>query len=67
VEVAPNGRAIDIFPNTPVSVQGTIGVHMTLFNPFTATMYQLNAMAQAPGDIPVSGYLGSWMIQIEPN
>jgi hypothetical protein len=30
-------------------------------------MYQLNAMAQAPGDIPVSGYLGSWMIQIESN
>ena len=67
VEVAPNGRAIEIFPNTPVSVEGTIGVHMTLFNPFTATMYQLNALAQAPGDVPVSGYLGSWMIQIEPN
>ncbi|MEB3166108.1 MAG: DUF2808 domain-containing protein [Cyanobacteriota bacterium] len=67
VEVTPNGRAIEIFPETPVSDQGTIGVHMTLFNPFTATMYQLNAMAQAPGDIPVSGYLGSWTIQIEPN
>ena len=67
VEVTPNGRAIEIFPNTPVSDKGTIGVWMTLFNPYTATMYQLNAMAQAPGDIPVSGYLGSWMIQIESN
>jgi hypothetical protein len=67
VEVTPNGRAIEIFPNTPVSDKGTIGVWMSLFNPYTATMYQLNAMAQAPGDIPVSGYLGSWMIQIESN
>lgn len=67
VEVSANGRAIEIFPDTPVSDKGTIGVHMTLFNPFTATMFQLNAMAQAPGDLPVSEYLGSWTIQIEPN
>jgi hypothetical protein len=29
-------------------------------------MYQFNALAQAPGDVPVSGYLGSWVIQIDP-
>jgi hypothetical protein len=29
-------------------------------------MFQLNAMAQAPGDIPVSTYLGSWIISIDP-
>jgi hypothetical protein len=66
VEIAANGKAIDIFPDTPVPDQGTIGVYITLFNPFSIGMYQFNAMAQAPGDVPISGYLGSWLIQIEP-
>jgi hypothetical protein len=40
---------------------------MTLFNPFTAGMFQFNALAQAPGEVPISGYLGSWLIEIDPN
>jgi hypothetical protein len=67
VEVSANGKAIEIFPDTPVSDKGTIGVYMNLFNPFNAGMYQFNALAQAPGDIPISGLLGSWLIQIDPN
>jgi hypothetical protein len=67
IEVAPNGKAIEIFPDTPVSDKDTIGVYMNIINPFNAGMYQFNAMAQAPGDVPVSGYLGSWVIQIDPN
>ena len=66
VEVAADGTGIEIFPDTPVPVGKTIGVYMNLFNPFNAGMYQFNAMAQAPGDVPVSGYLGSWLIQIDP-
>lgn len=66
IELAENGRALEIFPDTPVPDTGTIGVHMRLFNPFNAGMYQFNALAQAPGDVPISGYLGSWVIQIEP-
>ena len=67
IEVAKNGKAIEIFPDTPISGKGTIGVYMNIFNPFNAGMYQFNALAQAPGDIPVSGLLGSWLIQIDPN
>jgi hypothetical protein len=66
VEVAADGTAIEIFPDTPVPVGKTIGVYINLFNPFNAGMYQFNALAQAPGDVPVSGYLGSWLIQIDP-
>jgi hypothetical protein len=66
VEVAADGTAIEIFPDTPVPVGKTIGVYMNLFNPFDIGMYQFNALAQAPGDVPVSGYLGSWVIQIDP-
>ena len=67
VEIAENGRAIDIFPETPIPDTGTIGVYMNLFNPFNIGMYQFNALAQAPGDVPMAGYLGSWLIQITPN
>ncbi|MFN9618562.1 MAG: DUF2808 domain-containing protein [Synechococcaceae cyanobacterium] len=67
IEVSANGKAIEIFPDQPVSDKGTIGVYMNIFNPFNAGMYQFNALAQAPGDIPVSGVLGSWLIQIDPN
>ena len=66
VEVSKDGTAIEIFPDTPVPVNKTIGVYMNIFNPFNAGMYQFNAMAQAPGDVPISGYLGSWLIQIDP-
>jgi hypothetical protein len=66
IEVADDGSAIEVFPVTPVPVGKTIGVYINLFNPFNAGMYQFNALAQAPGDVPVSGYLGSWLIQIDP-
>jgi len=66
VEVSKDGTAIEIFPDSPVPVGKTIGVYLNLFNPFNAGMYQFNALAQAPGDVPISGYLGSWLIQIDP-
>jgi hypothetical protein len=67
IELSEGGRALEIFPDTPVPDTQTIGVNMRLFNPFNAGMYQFNALAQAPGDVPVSGYLGSWLIQIDPS
>ena len=67
VEVNAKAGTIEIFPETPVSDKYTIGVYMRIFNPFNVGMYQFNALAQAPGDIPVSSYLGSWLIQIDPN
>ena len=63
VEVAPDGSAIEIFPNRPVPSGITVGVHMQIINP-SAGMYQFNALGQAPGAVPISGYLGSWVIEI---
>lgn len=67
VEVNQQAGTIEIFPETPISDKQTIGVFMRIFNPFNIGMYQFNAMAQAPGDIPISTYLGSWLIQIDGN
>jgi len=65
VEVAANGKTVEVFPDTPVPVGKTIGVYMMISNPRQAGMFQINAMAQAPGDVPISGYLGSWLIQVD--
>ncbi len=59
-------KAVEIFPERPVSDKRPIGVYMNLFNPSSIGMFQFNALAQAPGDVPISGYLGSWVIQIDP-
>ncbi|MEB3157012.1 MAG: DUF2808 domain-containing protein [Cyanobacteriota bacterium] len=67
VEVNQKAGTIEIFPETPISDKSTIGVFMRIFNPFNIGMYQFNALAQAPGDIPISSYLGSWLIQIDAN
>ena len=67
IEVSPNGKAIEVFPDVPVSDKKTIGVYINTFNPFNTGMYQFNALIQAPGDVPVSGYVGSWLIEIDPN
>lgn len=67
IEVSPNGKVIEVFPNTPVPDNKTVGLYMIVFNPFNAGMYQFNAFIQPPGDIPVSSYVGSWLIQIDPS
>jgi hypothetical protein len=66
IEVSPNGKAIEVFPNNPVPDNKVIGLYIQLMNPFNAGMYQFNAFIQPPGDIPVSSYIGSWLIQIDP-
>ncbi len=67
VEVNQKAGTIEVFPETPISDKYTVGVFMRIFNPFNIGMYQFNALAQAPGDIPISTYLGSWLIQIDAN
>ena len=66
IEVNETQTAIEVFPETPVpSDKDTYAVVMKIFNPNNAGMFQFNALAQAPGDVPVSGYLGSWSIDVE--
>ncbi len=65
-EIAKNYSKIDVFPETPIpSDDSSYAVVMKIFNPSQAGMYQLNAMAQSPGDLPISGYVGSWNFDIE--
>ena len=64
-EVNEKQTAIEVFPDTPIPTGGTYAVVMNVFNPSQAGMFQFNALAQAPGDVPVSGYIGSWLVDID--
>ena len=63
VELASDGKTLEIFPESPVPPDQAIGVVFPVYNPGSG-MYQFNALAQAPGDVPMAGYLGSWVIEI---
>ena len=63
VELANDGKTLEIFPESPVPPDKAIGVVFEVYNPGSG-MYQFNALAQAPGDVPMAGYLGSWVIEI---
>ena len=58
-------KQIEVFPNKPLPVGEDYAVVMKIFNPNKTGMFQLNALAQSPGDIPISVYLGSWNIDID--
>lgn len=65
-EVAKGQSSIEVFPDQPIPADDqAYAVVMKIFNPDKAGMFQLNALAQAPGDMPVSTYLGSWNISID--
>ena len=64
-EISENQSAIEVFPETPIPTEDTYAVSMTIFNPNKSGMFQFNALAQAPGDVPVAGYLGSWNFSID--
>ncbi len=65
IEVADDQSSIEVFPNDPIPEDESYAVVMKIFNPDQSGMFQLNAMAQAPGDVPVTRYLGSWNFTID--
>ena len=65
-EVDSKQTSIDVFPDRPIPADNTsFAVVMKIFNPDKSGMYQFNALAQAPGDVPMAGYMGSWNIDID--
>jgi len=65
IEVNANQTAIEVFPDQPVPIDGDYALRIKMFNPQGARMYQFNALVQAPGDVPMSGYRGSWLIDMD--
>ena len=58
---------IEIYPISPVpSDKGTYAVVFKINNPRKSGLYQFHSFGKSSGPIPVSNYLGSWTLTIDP-
>lgn len=66
IKVNNKQTSIEIFPEEPIpSSKENYAVKMKIFNPRKRGMFQFQALAVSPGDIPISTYLGTWNIDIQ--
>tara|TARA_Y100000589_G_scaffold18449_1_gene15275 strand:- start:79 stop:639 length:561 start_codon:yes stop_codon:yes gene_type:complete len=60
-------KKIEIYPISPVpSDKDTYAVVFKITNPQRSGLYQFHSFGKSSGPIPVSGYIGSWTITIDP-
>tara|TARA_B100001287_G_scaffold263952_1_gene255333 strand:- start:330 stop:857 length:528 start_codon:yes stop_codon:yes gene_type:complete len=58
---------IEIYPISPVpSDKDTYAVVFKINNPRKSGLYQFHSFGKSSGPIPVSNYIGSWTITIDP-
>ena len=60
-------KRLEIYPISPVpSNKETYAVVLKINNPRRSGLYQFHSFGKSSGPIPVSNYLGSWTININP-
>ena len=60
-------KKIEIYPISPVpSDKDTYAVVFKINNPQKSGLYQFHSFGKSSGPIPVSSYIGSWTITIDP-
>ena len=67
IVVNKDTQRLEIYPISPVpSDKETYAVVFKINNPRKSGLYQLHSFGKSSGPIPVSNYLGSWTITIDP-
>ena len=67
VVLSKETNKIEIYPISPVpSDKDTYAVVFKINNPRKAGLYQFHSFGKSSGPIPVSSYIGSWTITIDP-
>ena len=60
-------KRLEIYPITPIpSDEDTYAVVFKINNPRRSGLYQFHSFGKSSGPIPVSSYIGSWTINIDP-
>ena len=60
-------KKIEIYPISPVpSDKDTYAIVLKIFNPRKSGLYQFHSFGKSSGPVPVSNYIGSWTISIDP-
>ncbi len=58
-------RAIDIYPKEPIPAGKRVEVVLSnVYNPTQLGTHYFNASIQSPGDLPLTRYVGTWIISI---
>tara|TARA_Y100001968_G_C18896950_1_gene498895 strand:+ start:13 stop:588 length:576 start_codon:yes stop_codon:yes gene_type:complete len=66
IKINDKQTAIEIFSEKPIPLnKDNYAVVMKIFNPRKRGMFQFQAFAEQPGDVPISTYLGTWNIQVQ--
>ena len=67
IVVNKESKKVEIYPVSPVpSDKNTYAVVFKITNPRKSGLYQFHSFGKSSGPIPVSNYIGSWTITIEP-
>tara|TARA_Y100000589_G_scaffold280100_1_gene276348 strand:- start:142 stop:702 length:561 start_codon:yes stop_codon:yes gene_type:complete len=67
VVIDKDNKKIEIYPISPVpSDKETYAVVFKITNPQKSGLYQFHSFGKSSGPIPVSSYIGSWTITIDP-
>jgi len=60
-------QRLEIYPITPLpSDKDTYAVVLKINNPQKSGLYQFHSFGKSSGPIPVSSYIGSWTVTIDP-
>ena len=60
-------KRLEIYPISPIpSNKDTYAVVLKITNPRRAGLYQFHSFGQSSGPVPVTNYIGSWTIKIDP-
>ena len=66
VEISEDKKLVSIYPLSPIPAdKESYAIVFKIVNPKRTGLYQFHSFGQASGDIPISGYLGSWTIVID--
>lgn len=61
-------RVIDIYPQQPVPAASKVEIVLShVRNPNRVGMHYFNAMVRSPGDLPLTRYVGTWILSIGRN
>ena len=66
IQINDNQTSIAIFPEKPIPLnRDDYAVVMKIFNPRKRGMFQIKAISEKAGEIPISTYLGTWNVDIQ--
>lgn len=68
VALDEENRSIEIYPKEPIPADKRVEVVLSnVYNPTQIGTHYFNASIQSPGDLPLTRYVGTWIISIGTN